>query len=263
MPTPGQIFDELVNNAREAEKAAAQPQAPAPEVAQGLNELTDYIRRQDEARAAMDARLKALEGTRVSQPQAPTNDPYAALEAETGIARDRFAVPMREEARREAERLFEEKFGPVVREAQAIQEYQATNPKFNMNEFNQYVATHPDVAAIVREAAGRGAYRAGIEYAETRRALDSRIAEEAKGQAKVEARKQYVERTRPDAQVVGAAGSPTGSGNVSPAPMTPEQLSNIYAHANAGNWTPFEKAFHQSHLPSEEEFQRMVQGPLA
>ena len=272
MSTPAELYNSMVEAARaeqergQAEAAAAQ----AATAAQGLSNLTSTLQATADGVAKINERLNALEAARqpghqpAGQPQGASSDPLKAFEDTTGIPGAALGPVVNDMTRAAAEKVFDEKLGPMLREMQAVQGYQAENADFDLNRMQAYLAKNPDVAKIVQGAAANGAYGAGIAYAETRRQLDERIAAEAKGQVRREKRADFVNTTRPDAQVVGAGGTSNPNGlNVGTQPLSAEKIQHAFAHLNAGNSKPFIDAFHLPNLPSEEEFQRMVQGPLA
>lgn len=270
MSTPTELFNSMVNAAKAAQDQAAAQEAAARQAAanQGLTDLTTTIAKTAETTEAISKRLEALEAASRPAPNPAQggngSNPLNDFETLTGIPTNAFTGAASTVARTEAEKVFEEKFGPLLREQQAVNEYSSKNPDFNAVAMQKYLATNPEAANVVREAAARGAYTAAIEYAETSRKLDAAIKQEAKGQHAKDARKQFVENTRPDAQVVGSGGSGNPAGlNVNPAPLSAEKIQHAFAHLNAGNAQPFVDAFVNPTLPSEEEFQRMVQGPFA
>lgn len=268
MATPAEIFNDMVQKAQaEASAQAAQAsQAGAQKAEASLTDLTNSIKQQTEANAKINERLDAITQVlgRTANPSAQGADPMKAFEETTGIPAASFAPVASAYARTEAERVFDEKLGPLVRQAEAVQNYQSKNKTFDLVKMQAYVAENPDVAAVVDQAAKRGDYETGIAYAETRRLLDEKISAEAKGQVRKDKRKDFINTTRPDAQVVGASGAGNPAGlNVNPAPMTADQIQNVFANLNAGNSQPFIDAFHKPNLPSEEEFQRLAFGSFA
>lgn len=261
--SPADIFAEAEAAAREA--AAAQPApAPQPQNNQLAQEITTALQRTAETQAQIAARLQSLEQSVAQRPMSPHTqtgggDPLSELERESGITRDRWSSAFAPLAAKAAEQVFEDKFGPTIRAGEALQQYAQTHEGFDVNKFNDYVMKNPDVAKLVNAASNKGAFETAIEYGETRRQLDERISTEARGASKREQRKQVVEATRPDAQVVGASGAAAASRNVGTQPLTQSEVESIYAHANANNWKPFEERFHLSNLPPEEWWQQLAQ----
>lgn len=272
MSTPAELYNSMVAAARAESAAAAESaaQAQAQAAQQGLTSLTESIKQTAETTAKIDQRLAALEAAgaahRPNPPAQGSNEsnPLKAFEDLTGIPGNALQPVTSQFAREAAEKVFEERLGPMVREAEAVRNYQMQDPEFDINKMQTYLSKTPDVAAIVQEAASKGAYGAGIAYAETRRKLDEKIATEANGRVRKNKRDEFIGATRPDAMVVGGGGTSNPDGlNVKPAPLTADRIENAFAHLNAGNPQPFLDAFHKPNLPSEEEFQRMVMGPLA
>lgn len=262
MPTPGELFDAVAAEAKAKAEADVKEQATGQKdvLVQTMTSIADSMKKTAEGQVRLEQRLGAIEESRSrrADPTTTSPDPYDKLSNELGVGRELFEPVIRAESEAAAERFLEKKLGPVVRENAEIAEYQRTHPDFDLQKYNSFVNRNPEVAAIVEQARAKGAVALAIEWGETRRQIDEKIEAEAKGQAKASKREQVVKETRPDAQIVGSAGANSDSRNVSN-PLTPEKLNEIYAHADAGNWRPFEKEFHQSNLPSEEYFQRLVQ----
>lgn len=268
MPTPGEIYSELVNRAKaEADQAAQAAQQSAQQQATAsITELTNGLKATIEGQKALGARVEQIAEAIATRPAprdtAPT--PGTSFEDATGLPSAPFQSMASSAARSEAERVFDEKMGPLVREAEAVQAYGSDHADFDLGRMQRYVAANPDVQRVVKEAASKGAYAAGIEYAETHRQLSEKIKGQATTEARKDSRKQFINDTRPDAQVVGSGGSSNPAGlNVNPTPASAKQISDAFNHLNAGNPQKFIETFHLPNLPSEEDFQRLVQGPFA
>lgn len=267
MSTPTDIYQQMLQRAQaEADSQAAAAQSEQRQAAEAsLTNLTTALQQTVAGQKAIDERLSKIEQgiARPAQGSTAGQSGQSAFESYTGIP-DSVVRPLAANvAREEAEKLFQEKMGPYLAEAEAIRAYGQKHEDFDLGQMQKYLAKNPEVQAYVAEAAQKGAFLTGIDYAETHRKLNEKIGKQAEGEVRRDKRKQFVENTRPDSQVVGASGSSNPAGlNVNPTPMTPEKLREVYARANAGDHQAFVDAFHKPNLPSEEEFQRLVQGPF-
>lgn len=266
--SPKEVFDQIVADARsKVEARQAQEAADAARnsgnVAKTLNDVASALPKLIESQNALAERIKAVEAGRPDRTthQSDERDPYDRLK-NFGMGRDDLAPVIEHEASRIAERkvnqLFEEKLGPTFREAEAIQKYQEQHPDFDPLALQSYLRQNPDVQKLVQEAISKGAYETGLNYGETRRAIDTKISAEARAQGRAEKRRDHIAETRGDAAVLGGTAPNGDTRNPNPG-VTLDQASKAFAHAENGDYTLFEKLFVHPGLPSEEEFNRIAQ----
>lgn len=268
MPSYDEVFAKLMEDAKakvesEALSKMEEQQTRSKEVQSTLEQISTALPTIMQNQQTLNQRIAAMEAqNKNSNRQVDDNDPYRSLTEDLGITRQHFAPVVQHEVRNavksEVKSAFEEMLGPTMRESAAINEYQNGHPDFDLQRVNSYINKNPEVKKMVDKARQQGAFELGIEYAETRRVMDEKISKEALVQSRGDKRKRVVAETRPDAEIIGATGALGDRSKVTKT-ISANDLESVYAHANAGNWKPFENAFHKDHLPSEEEFQRIAQ----
>lgn len=268
MPTPKELFDSLMAAAQENVQSAED--AKAKQIAQGnehlvktVTTIAEVLPKMAEQNKVMADRLAALEtrGAAPRQTPTPEEDEYSGL-GEFGIERKHIAPAIRAEVERSVgsavEKTFEKLLGPSLRETKAIQDYSAKNTEFDVNRMNKFLAGDEEARILVQRASQMGAHELAIEYAEERRKNVEAATQEAKAQREGGKRERFVRQTRPDAQVLGG-GAAVSEARAVKQTMTADQLQDVFARAEGGDWKPFERVFHNPGLPSEEEFQRLAQ----
>lgn len=260
---------EVAANRDKAEKEAVERQT---KILEGLQLVSTALQAANEQNQQLQARLEALEkggrgsggGSGNFQRGVPEYDPYAEIDIEKPETIGRaiqhgIQAAMKEAVPTAVKGSIEETFGPQMREAAAIQQYQKDHPDFDLDAVKKFLAQDPDTAALVDAARKQGAIATGLELAQTRMALSAATKKEAGIRARRERSQQLVAETRPDAQIMGGGAASPEQRNVGTKPLDLNTLSGIYAQADQGNWSPFEKEMHANSLPSEEWFQALAQ----
>lgn len=268
MPTPQETFNQIVEAAKQkvqadAAAASAKQNSGADQITKTIAQIGETLPKLVQQNDVMAKRIELLEASRSgSTHQSDENDPYKNVE-DYGLNRSNLQPVIRHETdalvEKKVNEVFEKSFGPAMREASAVREYQEKNPEFDLNKINSYLAKNPEVRTIVDNARTHGAFDVGIKYAETRMLMDDKIAAEARGQARADKRREHIEASRGDAAVLGGTGANGTSRTDTNPGLTPEKIEKAFAGANAGDWREFDKTFVHPNLPSEEWFQQLAQ----